>query len=64
MSDALAGGAYAEQVRADEAEAARREVTAVPTLLIDGRHVIPGAQAPDSMLATLRRAWSRRDVPA
>ena len=51
---------HAHAVRADEAEAARREVTAVPTFLVDGRVVIPGAQSPESMLATLRRAWSRR----
>ena len=56
----LSSGAYSEHVRADEAEAARREISAIPTLLIDERHVIPGAQSPESMLATLRRAWSRQ----
>lgn len=56
----LASAALAEQVRADQEEAARREVTAVPTFLVDDRFVIPGAQTPDSMLATLRRAWQRR----
>ena len=56
----LDGDAFADAVRADEAEAGRREVTAVPTFLVDGRVVIPGAQSPESMLATLRRAWSRR----
>jgi predicted DsbA family dithiol-disulfide isomerase len=60
IAETLAGDAYAEHVRFDEAEAARREITAVPTFLIDGRHVIPGAQAPDSMLATLRRAWTKQ----
>jgi predicted DsbA family dithiol-disulfide isomerase len=56
----LATDAHAEQVRADEAEAGRREVTAVPTFLVDGRVVIPGAQSADTMLATLRRAWLQR----
>ena len=56
----LATQAHADDVRADEAEAGRREVTAVPTFLVDDRHVIPGAQSPESMLATLRRAWERR----
>ncbi len=56
----LSSGAYSQHVRADEAEAARRELTAVPTFLIDHRHVIPGAQSPESILATLRRAWSRQ----
>ena len=59
----LRGTAYGDDVRADEAEAARREVTAVPTFLVDGRAVIPGAQSADSMLATLRRAWARRAMP-
>ena len=56
----LASREYADAVRADEAEAGRREVTAVPTFLVDARVVIPGAQSPESMLATLRRAWRRR----
>ncbi len=56
----LSSGAYSDHVRADEAAAARRDISAVPTLLIDERHVIPGAQSPESMLATLRRAWSRQ----
>ena len=56
----LSSQEHADQVRADEAEAARREVAAVPTFLVDDRVVIPGAQSPDSMRATLRRAWSRR----
>jgi predicted DsbA family dithiol-disulfide isomerase len=56
----LASDAHAEQVRADEAEAGRREVTAVPTFLVDGRVVIPGAQSADTLLATLRRAWLQR----
>jgi predicted DsbA family dithiol-disulfide isomerase len=61
LARTLGGGAYAEQVQADQAEAGRREVTAVPTFLVDNRHVIPGAQSPDSLLATLRRSWSIRD---
>lgn len=60
LARTLDGGAYAEQVRADQAEAGRREVTAVPTFLVDDRHVIPGAQSPDFLLATLRRSWSAR----
>jgi predicted DsbA family dithiol-disulfide isomerase len=56
----LSTDAYADRVRADEAEAGRREVTAVPTFLVDGRVVIPGAQSADTMLATLRRAWLQR----
>lgn len=64
VSHALAGGAFAEQVRADEAEAAGREITAVPTFLVDGRHVVPGAQSAETLLATLRRAFDRQRLPA
>jgi len=54
------GELLSDHVRADEAAAARLGISAVPTLLIDERHIIPGAQSPESMLATLRRAWSRQ----
>lgn len=58
VTEALAGDAHSEAVRADQAEAARREITAVPTFLLDGRIVVPGAQSPGTLLATLRRAWT------
>ncbi|MBC7680530.1 MAG: DsbA family oxidoreductase [Pseudorhodobacter sp.] len=64
IASTLAGDAFAEHVSADEAEAARREVTAVPTFLIDGHHVIPGAQTPDTLLATLRRAFDSQRLSA
>ncbi len=54
------GELLSDHVRADEAEAARRDISAVPTLLMDERHVIPGAQSPESMLATLGRACRGR----
>jgi predicted DsbA family dithiol-disulfide isomerase len=57
----LAGDAYADAVRADESEAADREVTGVPFFLVDGHFGIPGAQEPDTIVATLRRAWARRE---
>ena len=60
VRDVLVGSRYAQQVRDDESEAGRREITSVPTFLLDGRLVIPGAQSADSMLASLRRAWDKR----
>jgi predicted DsbA family dithiol-disulfide isomerase len=63
VKDVLDGDAYADAVRADEAEAAAREITGVPYFLVDGRFAIPGAQEPDTMLAILRRAWAKRAVP-
>ncbi len=58
VADVLRGDTYAQAVRADEAEAARREISAVPTFLLGGRIVVPGAQSPATLLATLRRAWT------
>ena len=52
----LSSDAYTADVRADEAEAARREITSVPTYLLGDRYVIPGAQSPDTVLTALRRA--------
>lgn len=60
VRDVLSGAAYAQQVRDDEAEAGRREITSVPTFLVDERLVVPGAQSADSMLASLRRAWDKQ----
>ena len=59
----LDGDAYAEAVRADEAEAAARGITGVPFFLLDGRFGVPGAQDVDTMLAVLNRAWERRTGP-
>lgn len=55
----LAGDGFAEEVRADEAEAAEREITGVPFFLLGGRFGIPGAQEAETMLLALRRAWTR-----
>ena len=55
----LDGSEFADDVRADEAEAANREISAVPFFLIDGRFGIPGAQDTDTVLAILRRAWAK-----
>ena len=59
----LDSDAYAEAVRADEAEAAARGITGVPFFLVDDRFGVPGAQDPDTLLAILNRAWERRTDP-
>jgi predicted DsbA family dithiol-disulfide isomerase len=58
----LDGDAFAGDVRADEAEALEREIGGVPFFLVDGRFGIPGAQEVDTMLAVLRRAWSKSET--
>ena len=57
----LAGDAYGEEVRADEARAEEIGITGVPFFAIDGRFAVPGAQDPDTILAVLERAWQRRN---
>jgi predicted DsbA family dithiol-disulfide isomerase len=56
----LAGDAYADDVRADQARAIEIGITGVPFFAVDGRFAIPGAQDPETILATLERAWQRR----
>jgi predicted DsbA family dithiol-disulfide isomerase len=57
--DVLAGPAYAEEVRADEAEATELGVTGVPYFLIGGAWPVPGAQDVETLGIVLQRAWSR-----
>ena len=60
----LDGTEYATAVRADEQDATELEITAVPFFVIDRKFGIPGAQAPETMLAALRRAWKKFHAPA
>ena len=60
----LAGDAYGDAVRADEARALEIGITGVQFFLVDGRFPIAGAQSPETMLAVLTRAWQRRTPQA
>jgi predicted DsbA family dithiol-disulfide isomerase len=53
---------YAKEVRADEEEALELGISGVPSMLLDGRFMVVGAQPPETLLDVLRRAWARRDV--
>lgn len=53
---------FAKEVRDDEAAATEYGISGVPTLIIDGRFVLSGAQGTDAMLATLQRAFARRNT--
>ncbi len=55
-ADVLAGDAFAADVRAQEREAARLGIHAVPTLVFNGRFAITGAQAPALLADAARRA--------
>jgi predicted DsbA family dithiol-disulfide isomerase len=64
VREVLESDAYADDVRADEAEAAELEITGVPFFLVGGRFGIPGAQEVDTMVAILRRAWLKLEAEA
>ena len=51
----LAGDAYSDAVRADEARAEEIGITGVPFFVVDGRFPITGAQDPETILAVLAR---------
>jgi len=55
----LSSDEYADDVRADEADAVEVGVDGVPFFLIDRRFMIPGAQTPETVLAILERAWRK-----
>ena len=57
--EVLAGQAYGDEVRADEAAAAELDVTGVPYFLIGGAWPVPGAQDVETLGIVLQRAWSR-----
>ncbi len=57
--EVLDGDRHAEEVRADEQQAAELGASGVPFFVVDGRFAIPGAQDAETMLAVLRRAWDR-----
>ena len=59
----LESGRHADAVRADEHEATELGITGVPYFVIDRAFAVSGAQAPETMLAVLERAWARHHAP-
>jgi len=55
----LAGGGGSTEVAADIAEAGRREITAVPSFVLDDRFTIPGAQDSATFATILGRMLAR-----
>ena len=55
--NALETGAYGEEVRAEEREAAELGITGVPFFVLDRRYGVSGAQPPELMLQALNQAW-------
>jgi predicted DsbA family dithiol-disulfide isomerase len=57
--EALATGAGADRVRAEEGQATELGISAVPTFVIEGRWAIPGGQEVDTFVQVLQRAAER-----
>ena len=55
---ALAGDAFAADVRADEQRARQFGISGVPFFAIDERYGVSGAQPPEHILDALRQAWN------
>jgi hypothetical protein len=51
---------FAAEVRQDELDANELGITGVPSILIDGRFMVMGAQGADEILSVMERAWARR----
>lgn len=58
VGEALASGAYADAVRADQEEARELGIRGVPFFLLNRRYAISGAQASDVLLAAMQRAFA------
>lgn len=58
-TEVLASGAYADEVRASEAEAADLDIHGVPTFRLGGLLVVPGAQDPETFVSLLTRVAQR-----
>jgi len=52
--------AFSSEVRGDESTAQELGISGVPTLLLDGKFMVVGAQGSAQMLDVLERAWIRR----
>jgi len=57
VTDVLAGNAYAEAVRADEALASQYNIRGVPFFVIGERYGISGAQPAETLREALITAW-------
>jgi len=51
---------FSDDVRGDEHRAAELGITGVPSLLVDEKFMVVGAQGSDHLLEVLNRAWARR----
>lgn len=62
VREVLAGDAYADDVRADEAQAREYGISGVPFFVLDRRAAVAGAQPSEHLLAALRQVREMREV--
>jgi predicted DsbA family dithiol-disulfide isomerase len=62
IRELLAGDRLADEVRADELDAARLGLRGVPAFIVDRKLGVTGAQPPEVLLELLRQGWARRSV--
>ena len=60
VTEVLASDAYADAVRADEAQARAYGISGVPFFVVDEKFGVSGAQNPEHLLAVLNHAWQER----
>jgi len=63
VREVLEGDRYADEVRADEAQAGALGVTGVPFFVLGERFGFSGAQPVETLVAVLRRAWAETQEP-
>lgn len=61
VGDVLASDQFAEDVRADEAQARQLGITGVPCFVLDERYAVSGAQPAELLLSALQQAFSERE---
>ncbi len=61
-SEMLQSSAFTDEVRNDELAAQELGISGVPSMVIDEKFMVVGAQGPEQILSVLRRAWARRSA--
>jgi predicted DsbA family dithiol-disulfide isomerase len=62
-TEMLASDQYADEVRADEAQAQALGIGGVPCFVLDRGLAVSGAQSPQILLSALHQAWAEREAP-
>lgn len=64
VDEILASARYAAAVRKEQERFRRADIHSVPTFIIDGRYLIPGAQEPRVFVSVLRKIAAERATDA